>query len=201
MLGKVDAVVTDPPYGTGERLRVDGEFVDTRQWWDKWNAGWRKQVGDVPSIYFCPPKLVSAELATADRLLAWVSPNPVARKNVSPRYGVQALIGAGSFPETFELDWIEHRSNIQTPDHPHEKPLAVIEWLVRVCSVGSQTILDPFMGSGTTGVAAVKLGRQFIGIEIEPKYFDIACRRIEEAHRQPDMLIEAAKAAKQGSML
>jgi DNA modification methylase len=62
-----------------------------------------------------------------------------------------------------------------------------------------ETILDPFMGSGTTGVAAVKLGRKFIGIEIEPKYFDIACRRISEALKQPDMFIEAPKPAKQES--
>lgn len=57
------------------------------------------------------------------------------------------------------------------------------------------------MGSGTTGVAAVKLGRKFIGIEIEPKYFDIACRRISEALKQPDMFIERPKPAKQDSML
>jgi site-specific DNA-methyltransferase (adenine-specific) len=50
--------------------------------------------------------------------------------------------------------------------------------------VEGQTVLDPFMGSGTTGVAAVQLGRKFIGIEREPKYFDIACRRIEDAQRQ-----------------
>ena len=52
------------------------------------------------------------------------------------------------------------------------------------------TILDPFMGSGTTGVACAKLGRKFIGIEIEPRYFDIACRRIEEAYKQADLFIE-----------
>ena len=57
-------------------------------------------------------------------------------------------------------------------------------------------VLDPFMGSGTTGVACVKLGRKFIGIELEPSYFDIACRRIEEAYRQPDMFIEQVKAPK-----
>ena len=55
-----------------------------------------------------------------------------------------------------------------------------------------QTILDPFMGSGTTGVAAVQMGRRFIGIEREPKYFDIACKRIEQAQRQGDLFIEAA---------
>jgi DNA modification methylase len=59
-------------------------------------------------------------------------------------------------------------------------------------TMDAQTILDPFMGSGTTGVAAVQMGRNFIGIEREPKYFDIACRRIEQAQRQGDMFIERA---------
>ena len=57
------------------------------------------------------------------------------------------------------------------------------------------------MGSGTTGVACVKLGRKFIGIELEPKYFDIACKRIEEAYRQPDMFIEPPKKAEQGVLV
>ena len=65
----------------------------------------------------------------------------------------------------------------------------------------AETILDPFMGSGTTGVACAKLGRKFIGIEIEPKYFDIACKRIEEAYAQGDMFIEPPKPAKQESLL
>ena len=54
----------------------------------------------------------------------------------------------------------------------------------------SQTILDPFMGSGTTGVACVKLGRKFTGIELDADYFDIACERIREAYKQPDMFVE-----------
>ena len=63
------------------------------------------------------------------------------------------------------------------------------------------SVLDPFMGSGTTGVACVKLGRKFIGIEIEPKYFDIACQRIEGAYRQGDMFVARPPKAVQGSML
>ncbi len=62
-------------------------------------------------------------------------------------------------------------------------------------------ILDPFMGSGTTGVACAKLGRKFIGIEIEPKYFDIACERIRKAYDQPDMFIERPKPPKQEALL
>ena len=66
-----------------------------------------------------------------------------------------------------------------------------MKWAVEQLPTDCNTILDPFMGSGTTGVAAVQLGRKFIGIEIEPKYFDIACRRILEATRQKDLFIEA----------
>jgi DNA modification methylase len=54
-------------------------------------------------------------------------------------------------------------------------------------------VLDPFMGSGTTGVACAKLGRKFLGVEIEPRYFDIACKRIEDAYKQPDMFVEPEK--------
>ena len=67
-------------------------------------------------------------------------------------------------------------------------------------SSDGETILDPFMGSGTTGVACAKLGRKFIGIELEKKYFDIACQRIEEAYQQPDMFIEPPAKAKQEAM-
>jgi DNA modification methylase len=66
--------------------------------------------------------------------------------------------------------------------------------LVERASLPKDTILDPFMGSGTTGVAAVRMGRRFIGIELEPRWFDLSCKRISEALRQPDMFIERPKA-------
>ena len=75
-------------------------------------------------------------------------------------------------------------------EHPTQKPVALMKWCIGHLPASAMTILDPFMGSGTTGVAAVKMGRKFTGIEISEKYFDIACRRIDEALRQPDMLIE-----------
>jgi site-specific DNA-methyltransferase (adenine-specific)/modification methylase len=62
-----------------------------------------------------------------------------------------------------------------------------MEWAISHVPAPAQTILDPLMGSGTTGVAAMNLGRQFIGIEREPRFFDIACRRIEDAQRQERM--------------
>ena len=75
-----------------------------------------------------------------------------------------------------------------------------MEWCIGFLP-DANTILDPFMGSGTTGVACAKLGRRFIGIECEPRYFDIACRRIEQAYRQPDMLIPRPPAPVQPSLL
>lgn len=73
--------------------------------------------------------------------------------------------------------------------HPTQKPIAVMKWCIEQLPDGCHTILDPFMGSGTTGVAAVQLGKRFIGIEREPRYFDIACKRIADAYAQPDLFV------------
>jgi site-specific DNA-methyltransferase (adenine-specific) len=73
--------------------------------------------------------------------------------------------------------------------HPTEKPRRLMAEIIGDFTNDGQTILDPFMGSGTTGVASVQMGRKFIGIEREPKYFDIACKRIEQAQRQGDLFI------------
>lgn len=74
-------------------------------------------------------------------------------------------------------------------EHPTQKPIRLMMWAVTQLGSEADHILDPYMGSGTTGVAAVMLGRKFTGIELDPKYFDIACRRISEALKQPDLLI------------
>lgn len=68
-------------------------------------------------------------------------------------------------------------------EHITQKPLSIVQDLCAVAPTGG-LVLDPFMGSGTTGVAALRSGRRFIGVEIEPAHFDVACRRIEEASRQ-----------------
>lgn len=68
--------------------------------------------------------------------------------------------------------------------HPAEKPVPLLETLVELVTGVADTVLDPFMGSGSTGVACLNLGRKFVGIEISEEYFDIACQRIENAQRQ-----------------
>lgn len=83
--------------------------------------------------------------------------------------------------------------------HATQKPIEVMRWCLGFLP-DAKTILDPFMGSGTTGVACVKTGRKFIGIELDPDYFDIACRRVREAYAQPDIFIEQPKPAVQDAL-
>lgn len=80
--------------------------------------------------------------------------------------------------------------------HPTQKPLGVMEWCLTHIP-DAKTICDPWCGSGTTGVAAVKAGRSFTGIEREPKYFDVTCRRLAAALKEPDLFIAPPKPAEQ----
>lgn len=117
----------------------------------------------------------------------------------------------GSFLSDAELAWcsVGHgvycfrdqslMSETRNRAHPTQKPVPLMRWCVEQFP-DAKHILDPYMGSGTTGVACVKLGRSFTGIEIDPVYFDIACKRIEEAYKQPDMFVETSKPAEQVGM-
>ncbi len=86
-------------------------------------------------------------------------------------------------------------------EHPAIYPVGLPRHLILSFTDPAEIICDPFMGSGTTGVACKETSRKFIGIEIEPKYFDIACRRIEKAYAQPDMFIERPAAPKQEALI
>lgn len=77
--------------------------------------------------------------------------------------------------------------------HPTTKPTALMEYYIKNSSEHKDVVLDPFMGVASTGVGAVRCGRKFIGIELDEKYFDIACRRVEEAYKQADLFIPAVK--------
>lgn len=94
--------------------------------------------------------------------------------------------------------------SVPTPlrkQHPTEKPVDLMRALIEICSEDGAAILDPFAGSGSTGVAAVASGRRFCGIEREPRYFDIACRRIGDALARPDMFVPAPPPARQEALL
>lgn len=194
-LGAVDAVVTDPPYGIKQdkgfggfgppiaRRQYDGDWDQSRPHPEVFRL-----IGEAANDqiiwggnYFTDLLPVSGKWLWWDKCqtmpsfgdgeLAWTSLSGVAPKKLV--YSNNGLMAK-------EKDRV----------HPTQKPVEVMRWCLSFLP-RAQTILDPFMGSGTTLVACQKLGRHGIGIEIDPDYFDIACKRVEEAVRQPDMFVDA----------
>ena len=208
-LGKVDAVVTDPPYGIdyGKRMKGKGDGnggLDANRWKDYGSFTWdesRPSRETFDAIRSAAPKQIiwggnyftdylpptmqwlvwdkcQRDFSLADFEVAWSSQSAASR------------IFDYSRPEALR----------DGREHPTQKPVALMEWCLGFLP-NARTILDPFMGSGTTGVACAKLDRAFIGIEREPTYFDIACRRIEEAYKQPRLFTEPPPKAEQLTML
>lgn len=203
-LPKVDACITDPPYGINEnhkKVASRANKAAARDYcefdWDKAppsnelidairaKAEWCALFGG--NYFTLPPTscwLVWDKLNTgdfADCELAWTN-WPKAVRRIQWRWN--GMIRQGS----------EDRF------HPTQKPLEVMKWVIDLCPK-AETILDPFMGSGTTGVAAVQMGRKFIGIEREERYFQIACERISNAVAQGQLFQPAITQPQQEPLL
>lgn len=186
-LDKVDAVVTDPPYGIGEARKNNASrdklAISKDYGVSSWDDATQDKAVDIAigissqaivfggNYYDLPPSscwlVWDKENGTsdfADCELAWTNCRGAVRLK---RYMWNGMVRANK----------ERRG-----DHPTQKPVGVMEWAIGFTS--GDIVLDPFMGSGTTGVACANLGRKFIGIEIERKYFDIACERIDAAYAQ-----------------
>lgn len=186
-LGKVDAVVTDPPYG----VLSDTGSAATRRSGGNQNAG--KMAWDVAPCV--------GVLDMLRDMSGWQMFWGGCHLELPPTFGYlvwDKQIDGLNFGEV-EYCWTNARFAPRVfryravgvdggKQHPTQKPIQLIKWCIEFLPQ-CDTILDPFMGSGTTGVACQKLGRRFIGIEIEPRYFDIACRRIEQAMAQPDLFV------------
>ena len=220
-LGKVDAVVTDPPYSSGGAFRGDrtqrtaakylGSYNSTTAGqlpevvgdsrdslgWAFWATLWATRCHDVIRdggvfVTFTDwrqmPNATNVLQAAGfvwRGLAVWDKGGSV--RPMSGRFAHQCEFIAwgtrGAIGWDFERECVAgvFRSNAVSSDdrnHQTEKPVEVLEAMLGITQRG-ETILDPFMGSGTTGVACIRTGRKFIGCEIEPKYFEIACRRIE----------------------
>ena len=209
-IGKVDAVVTDPPYGIFKKSSGDGKMFgkDTIYSHDTKAAGWDQK----------PNAGVFDMITTMPRWVIWGG-NYLCDM-IGPSAGTfiwYKRTGGNSYADA-EIAWTNATGTSRLFDHqwcgafkdserglravhPTQKPVALMRWCLGFLP-DAKTILDPFMGSGTTGVACVKTGRSFIGIELDPDYFDIACRRIQEAYAQPDMFIEPkAPAPKQDAFI
>ena len=196
-LEKVDAVVTDPPYGIGEgnkkgqsrgKMAAPKQYAGTDGWDD--TPATAAHINTMKGIskhqiifggnYFDGLGPTSCWLVWdkqngdndfADCELAWTNLKKAVRRIYWRWNGM-----------------IRKGDDIR--EHPTQKPVGVMSWCIKQLPKGSQTILDPFMGSGTTLVACAKMGRKGIGIELDPEYFEIACKRVEEAYRQPDLFVE-----------
>lgn len=191
-LGEFDACVTDPPYGIGAdkaASKNNGKWGWTYYGetdWDNarpapecfaaimkcsriqviWGGNYFTDLLR-PSMQWFVWDKGQREFSLADFEMAWSSQNKAAR--------------AITYPRSLALQ--------DGKEHPTQKPIEVMKWCIDQLPSDVGTILDPFMGSGTTGVAAVKKGKAFYGIEREPKYFDIACRRIADALSRPDLFV------------
>lgn len=182
----VSAIVTDPPYGTGwvRGGGAVGEFnaAHEKPSWDVFTTDWMDLAPHAVIAAFCAPSFL-------DKLCAAFATPCIARyvkTNVRPKGNPRELIVC-SAPWTAKR-WEVVAYNGDNEHHPTQKPLIVMEWCVRYLPMPDSPIVDPFMGSGTTGVACMNLGREFVGIEREPAYFDAACRRLEEAQRQQRLI-------------
>jgi len=195
LLDTFDAVVTDPPYGIGEggdknrsrgKVALVGNYKSDK--WDSTTADAQIKLAVQMSksaivfggnYYDLPPtscwlvwdKQNSGDFADCE--LAWTNLTKAVRRIYWRWNGM-----------------IRKGSDIR--QHPTQKPLGVMEWCIGHLPQTAETILDPFMGSGTTLVACQKLGRHGTGIELDPDYFAIACKRVDEATRQPDLFVEPA---------
>jgi site-specific DNA-methyltransferase (adenine-specific)/modification methylase len=191
-LGKVDAVVTDPPYGI-LNLAGSGSTSAVRKSPRQQGSGTLKnRLLNRSDVQWD----VAPDVDTLAMIMAFGSVNIIWGGNYFPLPPTRAvLVWDKEQPwENFsqvEIAWtnlnrpaaiFRESATRGTPDkeHPTQKPLSLMCWCVSLAK-GCGLIADPFMGSGTTGVACANLGRTFIGIERERKYFDIACRRVEDA--------------------
>ena len=188
-LPKVDACVTDPPYG----IKAARDRNSQKDGWVDYGCGeWDLERPD-SAIFPMILRAAKAQIVWGGNYFTDLLPPTMqwlvwdkGQRNFSLADCEFAWSSQRRAARIFEYS---RRAAMQDgKEHPTQKPVALMEWCIEQLAGGPQTILDPFMGSGTTGVAAHNLGRAFIGIEKDPRYFDIACRRIEDAQRQARLI-------------
>lgn len=206
LLGKVDAVITDPPYGISlptnyAKTRRVAESLDSRRhaWACKEHA--ESMHGD--SLPFDPTPFLRFKTAVmwgannyADRLPArysWLAWDKRDNRGANCNFGDCELAWCDGVPfnsvRMFHHLWIGYQRDSEVGEgsiHPTQKPVALMSWCMDIAKIPQDaTVADFFMGSGTTGIACIRTGRRFIGVEIDPHYFDVALDRIIRELAQP----------------
>ena len=212
-ISHADAVIMDPPYELSDSGPGASHFgmslkkFDSIQYKEILNGFDFSVFEEIEKICvpfnmfcFCSNKQISKIMAYHEErgrsvtLLVWHKTNAAPFANGVWRGDIEYVVHVRAKGATFVGGAIEKKKVfnhpiIQDDEHPTVKPISILEKYIRICSAEGGTILDPFAGSGSCGVAAIKLGRKFTGIEISPVYFDIACRRISDALSRPDMFV------------
>ena len=197
-LPNVDAVITDPPYG----LNIAAQPFKHQRMNGAERKDWDQSTPDATLLQAMRSKAEVVilwggsyfDLPPSRCWLVWHKPDgPQSFSRVELAWTSMDKL-AGYF------QWTIGATNPERVGHPTQKPLALMRWCHAQAGDPS-SVLDPFMGSGTTGVAAVMAGASFIGIEREQSYFDIACRRIEQAQAQAQLFEPEAPKAEQASLL
>lgn len=200
LLGKVDAVVTDPPYGIGWRARVNHQ---DQKWVDEITFDPAEIAGAGIEATIWGAEYLAPMLPASKAWLTWVK-RPLIGFDFSEdgrSYATTEIAWTNKgksafFPLVWDGGMRAGDPSNRTFCHPSQKPVELMEWCLRRHK-DADTILDPFMGSGTTLVACAKMGRKGIGIELDPDYFDIAVDRVRKAYEQPDLFVEPPKPAVQ----
>lgn len=194
-LGKVDALVTDPPYGLGDKWQ--GGNAASRGKWKLSNGGagtsWDAEISDaLPAALAISPHAIiwGGNYYSLPPRRGWLIWDKIVRNFTS---GHVEMAWTTLDQPTRAFSYAHAQLASEGKQHPTQKPLPLMKWCIEQLPKVAAVIFDPFMGSGTTGVAALQTGRRFIGIEIDPRYFEIACRRIRDAHLRPDLFVEQQK--------
>lgn len=199
LLSGVDTVVTDPPYGVN--LGVDGPTSIGKTCYDEFQDTPEYVKGVCVNVIELSRSLFNRVVLTPGNRNCFSYPQPdeigaifnPAGAGFS-RWGFttsQPILYYGKDPHSPKKkpQALYSTELSEKNGHPCPKPIKLMKWLVERASLPGEVVLDPFMGSGTTGVACLALGRKFIGVEISEPYFNIACERIRKAYAQPDMFV------------
>ena len=200
-LGRFDAVVTDSPYGIGYVHSGGGGRLAKSTVNLKPVIGDNKPFDPAPLLALGIPAVLWGGNHFADRLpssQSWLVWDKRCADYSNDQADCEMAWTNLGFPaRMFRHMWngMLRGAESKTPRvHPTQKPVALMEWCLGFLP-DAKTILDPFMGSGTTLVACQRMGRHGTGIELDPDYFAIACKRVDEAARQPDLLIPETRQA------
>ena len=186
-LPKFDAVISDPPYGINTSTRVN--FAE-KQAWDKERPDLTPFLVLARYHLFWGGQYFADKLPMHEGWLTWCKrPIDMGFSNDNRSYATTELAWrnwgkAKFFAQVWDGGMRAGSAENREFFHPSQKPIELMQWCLKQLPSEAKTVLDPFMGSGTTGVACAQSGRAFTGIERERKYFDIACERIERAYAQ-----------------